>query len=214
VRARVAGSGTFVFTAHEPGITEIEAGGAIFNDMTYTSWGVPTRQALFVHSVVSSRPAPNRIIVDAGFKTLPGWINQGYAEYAKRMPTECQLNLIELPAAQRSKSTDLKRAIQDEGQRILKAIPKNTDVVALDVTGHAHSTDSLAKELQQWLASGSDIALLVGGADGLSSDCLANAKSKWSLSKLTFPHPLVRVILSEQLYRAWSLMRNHPYHRA
>lgn len=70
------GSGTFVFTAHEPGITEIEAGGAIFNDMTYTSWGVPTRQALFVHSVVSSRPAPNRIIVDAGFKTMPGWINQ------------------------------------------------------------------------------------------------------------------------------------------
>jgi len=70
------GSGTFVFTAHEAGVTEIEAGGAIFNDMTYTSWGVPTRQALFVHSVVTSRPAPNRIIIDAGFKTLPGWINQ------------------------------------------------------------------------------------------------------------------------------------------
>ena len=152
-------------------------------------------------------------IISIGNK-MPDWVNKGFNEYAKRMPTECQLNLIELPPAQRSKTTDLKRAIQDEGQRMLKAVPKNSQIVALDVTGKAHSTESLATQLENWLSSGTDIALLIGGADGLAAECLAAASSKWSLSKLTFPHPLVRVILSEQLYRAWSLMRNHPYHRA
>ena len=152
-------------------------------------------------------------IISIGNK-MPQWVIEGFNEYAKRMPAECQLNLIELPPAQRSKTTDLKRAIEDEGQRILKAVPKNCDIVALDVTGKVHSTESLSKALENWLASGSDIALLIGGADGLASECLDSANSKWSLSKLTFPHPLVRVILAEQLYRAWSLLRNHPYHRA
>lgn len=152
-------------------------------------------------------------IISIGNK-MPNWVNEGFNEYAKRMPTECQVNLIELPPAQRSKTTDLKRAIQDEGQRMLKAIPKNTSIVALDVAGKAHSTESLSRELENWLSSGQDVVLLIGGADGLSSECIAAAKSKWSLSKLTYPHPLVRVILAEQLYRAWSLMRNHPYHRA
>jgi 23S rRNA (pseudouridine1915-N3)-methyltransferase len=145
---------------------------------------------------------------------MPGWVSDGYAEYARRMPRECQLNLLELPPAQRSKTTDLKKALIDEGQRLLKAVPKNADVVVLDVKGKQHSTESLADELKEWLNSGRDIALLIGGADGLSAECIAAAKSKWSLSKLTFPHPLVRVILSEQLYRAWSLLNNHPYHRA
>lgn len=152
-------------------------------------------------------------IISIGNK-MPGWVSEAYNEYAKRMPSECQLNLIELPPAQRSKTTDLKRAIADEGTRMLKAVPKGADMIALDVTGRAHSTESLATELENWLSSGNDIALLIGGADGLSRECLDKARSKWSLSKLTFPHPLVRVILSEQLYRAWSLMRNHPYHRA
>jgi len=145
---------------------------------------------------------------------MPSWINDGFQEYAKRMPSECQISLIELPAAQRTKNTDLKRAIADEGKRMLKAIPKNATVVALDVVGRQHSTETLSEELSQWLSSGQDIALLIGGADGLSADCLSKANSKWSLSKLTFPHPLVRVILSEQIYRAWSLLKKHPYHRA
>ena len=152
-------------------------------------------------------------IISIGNK-MPRWVNEGFSEYAKRMPAECQINLIELPPAQRSKTTDLKRAIQDEGQRMLKAVPKNTVIIALDVVGKTHSTESLSSELENWLSSGEDVALLIGGADGLSEDCLSASRSKWSLSKLTFPHPLVRVILAEQLYRAWSLMRNHPYHRA
>ncbi len=152
-------------------------------------------------------------IISIGNK-MPNWVTQGFNEYAKRMPVECQINLIELPPAQRSKTTDLKRAIQEEGQRMLKAIPKNAAIMALDVKGKSHSTESLAAAMDSWLSSGSDIALLVGGADGLSRECLSSASSKWSLSNLTFPHPLVRVILAEQLYRAWSLLRNHPYHRA
>ncbi len=145
---------------------------------------------------------------------MPGWISDGFNEYARRMPRECQIKLVELPPAQRSKTTDLKKALIDEGQRLLKAVPKNAEIVVLEVTGRQHSTQSLSEELDQWLSSGSDIALLIGGADGLSDECLKAAKSKWSLSKLTFPHPLVRIILAEQLYRAWSLLNNHPYHRA
>ena len=152
-------------------------------------------------------------IITIGNK-MPDWVNQGFNEFAKRMPRECQLKLVELPPAQRSKTTNLDKALEDEGKRLLKAVGKNSDIVVLDVKGKQHSTESLSAELDNWLASGNDIALLIGGADGLSQECLIAAKSKWSLSKLTFPHPLVRVILAEQLYRAWSLLNNHPYHRA
>jgi 23S rRNA (pseudouridine1915-N3)-methyltransferase len=152
-------------------------------------------------------------IISIGNK-MPDWVIQGFNEYARRMPAECQLNLIELQPAQRTKTTDLKKAIQDEGQRMLKAVPRHADIVALDVNGKAHSTEALSAELDSWMACGNDIALLIGGADGLSGECLSSAKSKWSLSNLTFPHPLVRVIVAEQLYRALSLLRNHPYHRA
>ena len=152
-------------------------------------------------------------LISVGNK-MPDWVSDGYREYARRMPRECQLQLIELPPAQRSKTTNLERAIEEEGQRIIKAIPNNCDIIALDVNGKNHSTESLAKLMETWLHSGRDIALLIGGADGLSNSCLSQANSKWSLSKLTFPHPLVRVIVAEQIYRAWSLMNNHPYHRA
>ena len=152
-------------------------------------------------------------IITIGNK-MPDWVNQGFNEFAKRMPRECQLKLVELPPAQRSKTTNLDKALEDEGKRLLKAVGKNSDIVVLDVKGKQHSTVSLSAELDNWLAGGNDIALLIGGADGLSQECLSAAKSKWSLSKLTFPHPLARVILAEQLYRAWSLLNNHPYHRA
>jgi 23S rRNA (pseudouridine1915-N3)-methyltransferase len=152
-------------------------------------------------------------IISIGTK-MPDWIDSGINEYIKRMPRECEVKIIELPAAQRSKSTDLTKAILDEGRRMLKAVPKNCDIIALDVKGKEHSTESLSVEMKNWLTQGNDIALLIGGADGLSQECLSSSKSKWSLSKLTYPHPLVRVILAEQLYRAWSLLNNHPYHRA
>jgi 23S rRNA (pseudouridine1915-N3)-methyltransferase len=144
---------------------------------------------------------------------MPDWVQSGYAEYAKRMPSDCRLQLLEVPAPQRSKSTDPVRAVREEGERVLKAIPKGAWVVALDVRGEMHTTESLAGALQRQMNSGRDLALLVGGADGLAPDCLQRADETWSLSRLTFPHPLVRVIVAEQLYRAYSFSKNHPYHR-
>lgn len=145
---------------------------------------------------------------------MPAWVQTGYAEYAKRLPSECRLTLVEIPAVVRSKSSDPLRAKREEGERMLKALPRGAWVVALDESGAAHTTRSLSQTLQRQMGQGRDLALLVGGADGLSPECLQRADEKWSLSPLTFPHPLVRVIVAEQLYRAYSLSKNHPYHRA
>ena len=145
---------------------------------------------------------------------MPAWVRDGYEEYAKRLPRECALILREIEPGARGKSQDPARAVAQEGERMLAALPKNARVVALDVKGAEHSTEELAGRLQTWLADGRDVALLVGGPDGLAAECLARAEERWSLSRLTLPHPLARVVLAEQLYRAWSILRNHPYHRA
>lgn len=145
---------------------------------------------------------------------MPPWVSEGYREYAKRLPGECALALTEIPAGHRGKGADLQRTIKEEGERMLAAIPKGAFVVALDVLGKPWSTEALAGQLGDWMRLGRDVALLVGGPEGLCEHCLAMADLRWSLSPLTFPHPLVRVILAEQLYRAWTLLRNHPYHRA
>ncbi len=144
---------------------------------------------------------------------MPAWVEQGFNEYAKRLPPECSLTLIEIPAGKRGKSADVARITEKEGQQMLAAIPKGAMVVALEVTGRQWDTPQLAEKLGQWMQDGRDVALLVGGPEGLASGCLARAESKWSLSALTMPHPLVRVVLAEQLYRAWSITQNHPYHR-
>ncbi|HHI76002.1 MAG TPA: 23S rRNA (pseudouridine(1915)-N(3))-methyltransferase RlmH [Gammaproteobacteria bacterium] len=145
---------------------------------------------------------------------MPAWVQQGYEEYARRLPRECALRLVEIAPGRRGKNADTARAVQDEGRRLLAAIPKGARVIALEVNGRPWSTEQLAERLQGWLGGGSDIALLVGGPEGLSDEARAAAGQRWSLSPLTLPHPLVRVILAEQLYRAWSILNNHPYHRA
>lgn len=145
---------------------------------------------------------------------MPGWVQQGYQEYAKRLPRECALRLVEIAPGRRGKNADIARALRDEGQRMLAAIPKEARVIALEVGGRAWSTEQLAAQLQDWMAGGQEVALLVGGPEGLSEEARALARQQWSLSPLTLPHPLVRVLLSEQIYRAWSILRNHPYHRA
>ena len=144
---------------------------------------------------------------------MPGWVQQGFGEYAKRLPRECALRLVEIAPGKRGKNADIRRAVQGEGRRMLAAIPKGTRVIALEVGGREWSTAQLASQLEGWMGSGQDVALLVGGPEGLSGEARAAASQEWSLSPLTLPHPLVRVILAEQLYRAWSILRNHPYHR-
>ena len=145
---------------------------------------------------------------------MPAWVQQGYDEYARRMPRECTLRLIEIAPGKRGRNADIARAMREEGQRMLAAIPKGARVIALEVNGRDWSTEQLATQLEGWMGGGQDIALLVGGPEGLSDEARAAASQQWSLSPLTLPHPLVRVILAEQLYRAWSILRNHPYHRA
>ncbi len=155
----------------------------------------------------------NIYLISVGTK-MSHWVQDGFQEYAKRMPSECSINLHEIPMKSRGKNCDIQRMVKDEGERILKAIPKGCRVIALEVTGKLWSTEQLSSELGQWMESGQDVTLLVGGPDGLSSEVINRANALWSLSPLTLPHPMVRVVLSEQLYRAWSLLRNHPYHRA
>ncbi len=144
---------------------------------------------------------------------MPGWVDEGFKEYAKRLPRECSLRLVEIPLGRRPKSGDVSRAIGEEGERMLAAIPKGARVVALEVDGRSWSTGDLAGQLDGWLGSGQDVALLVGGPDGLAPACQERAQQRWSLSALTLPHPLVRVLLAEQLYRAWTVYKGHPYHR-
>lgn len=151
-------------------------------------------------------------IVTVGTR-MPAWVSQGVDEYGKRMPRELSIEWKELPLAARSKNASPEKLREKEGQQILKAIPSADRVIALDVRGQAISTEKLASTLAEWQMSGANYSLLIGGPDGLSRDCLQRAERRWSLSALTLPHPLVRILLAEQLYRAWTITVNHPYHR-
>ncbi len=145
---------------------------------------------------------------------MPHWVQEGYLEYARRLPPECALKLSEISARHRGKNADIARITRDEGRQMLDAIPKGGRVIALEVNGRSWSTEDLSRQLENWMTGGQDIALLIGGPEGLSAECRERADQLWSLSPLTLPHPLVRVVVAEQLYRAWSILRNHPYHRA
>ncbi|MEH6617752.1 MAG: 23S rRNA (pseudouridine(1915)-N(3))-methyltransferase RlmH [Porticoccus sp.] len=151
-------------------------------------------------------------IIAVGTK-MPDWVSAGCNEYLKRLPSELNLEIVELPLGQRGKGADINRAIVREGEAMLKAIGEHDHVIALDVLGKPWSTEQLAGKLQQWQLSGDNFSLLVGGPDGLAPECLKRAHSKWSLSALTLPHPLVRILLVEQIYRAGTINSGHPYHR-
>ena len=140
---------------------------------------------------------------------MPGWVNEGYAEYAKRLSRELPLQLVEIS----TRSRDPARATLEEGAAMLAAIPKGTHVVALDGRGKTWSSEDLAAQLARWRMQGADVAFLIGGPDGLAPAALERADQRWSLGPATLPHPLVRILIAEQLYRAVSLLGNHPYHR-
>ncbi|MHB0776984.1 23S rRNA (pseudouridine(1915)-N(3))-methyltransferase RlmH [Halomonas sp. WWR20] len=144
---------------------------------------------------------------------MPTWVNQGVQEYRKRLPRDFALEIIEIAPGKRGKNADVARAIQDEGGRMLEKLREGERIIALDVTGKAWSTEQLASCADEWRHEGRDVALLVGGPDGLDPRVVARADQRWSLSALTLPHPLVRILLAEQLYRAWTLLSGHPYHR-
>ncbi|HHL18421.1 MAG TPA: 23S rRNA (pseudouridine(1915)-N(3))-methyltransferase RlmH [Thiothrix sp.] len=145
---------------------------------------------------------------------MPQWVEQGYNDYAGRLNTNVKLVLKALSAEKRTKKSDISKICEKESQKLLQAIPSNNIVIALEITGQQWSTEKLAKNMENWMMSGRDVSLLVGGPEGMSKTCRDRADYLWSLSALTYPHPLVRVILAEQLYRAWAITANHPYHRA
>lgn len=144
---------------------------------------------------------------------MPAWVDDACADFLKRLPPELKLNPILVPLIKRGKNPDIKRIIRDESRNLLAAIPAGSQLVALDVMGARVTTEKLSKLLDGWMQQGQDIALIIGGPDGLSDELLQQAQKKISLSDLTFPHPLIRVMVVEQLYRAWSILNNHPYHR-
>jgi 23S rRNA (pseudouridine1915-N3)-methyltransferase len=151
-------------------------------------------------------------LLAAGTKP-PAWIATGISEYQKRLPRDWPLEIREIPIAKRRKGEPVTRPIQEEGERMLAAITPSSLVVTLDRKGRNWSTADLAKNLERWQLDFSKVQFLIGGPDGLSNDCLKVASESWSLSNLTFPHFIVRILFAEQIYRAWSLLNNHPYHK-
>ncbi len=154
-----------------------------------------------------------RIHLIAVGKKMPEWVNSGFSEFSKRMPPELQINLAEITPSVRNKTTPIEKNIKEEGKRIQSAIPSNSRLIVLDEKGKKFSSIELSKKMEEWFPQGQDIAIVIGGADGIDDRIKQQADETWSLSSFTLPHALVRVIVAEQLYRAWSILKGHPYHR-
>jgi len=144
---------------------------------------------------------------------MPRWVEQGYAEYAKRMPADLPLELVEIPLTTRGKNADIARLMRREGEQMLVATQPGDRIVTLEVEGQPWSTEALAEQLENWRLEARTVNLMVGGPEGLPAEVTARSDQRWSLSTLTLPHPLVRILLAEQLYRAWTILNRHPYHK-
>ncbi len=151
-------------------------------------------------------------IIAVGGKS-PSWIDTGMNQYLTRMPKECKINVVTIAAAKRSKNQTIEQAKIQEQELLVKHTPKNSLCIALDECGQSWTTRNLATRLAQWMQSVSAVTLYIGGPDGLTKEFLAQVDFVWSLSSLTLPHMLVRILLAEQLYRAWTIIQGHPYHR-
>jgi 23S rRNA (pseudouridine1915-N3)-methyltransferase len=152
------------------------------------------------------------VIAAVGHK-MPAWIEAGFGEYAKRMPPECRILLKEIKPVERSDSKTAETAMALERSRIEAVIPKNSRIIVLDERGKDITTLQLSEYLMQWQRDGGDVTFVIGGADGLDAEFKKRAHLIIRISSLTLPHGMVRVLLAEQLYRAWSITQNHPYHR-
>ena len=149
----------------------------------------------------------------AAGRRQPEWVQAGYREYARRLRGACTLDLVEIALGRRSASSPAHQAVEQEAERMMRAIPRDARVVVLSVDGAPWSTPQLAARMEHWMAGGAPVCLLVGGPDGLSPRVVDRADERWSLSPLTLPHGLVRPLVAEALYRAWSFNQGHPYHR-
>ncbi len=153
------------------------------------------------------------LLIAAVGQRMPNWVNEAWTEYSRRMPRNLALSLREIALLKRGKNADIQRLKAAESQALYDAMPARARVIALDVQGRSWSTEQLAANFEDWLGDGRDVGFMIGGPDGISTDIMQRADTRWSLGPLTLPHPLVRVVLVEQLYRAWAITQNHPYHR-
>jgi len=154
-----------------------------------------------------------KLVVAAVGHRMPAWVQAGFDDYARRMPRDARLELVEIKPEARGVGRPLERLLEAEGKRILAALPRGCTRVVLDERGTLLATAQLARRIERWRGAGGDVAFIVGGADGLAESVKRGAGLSWSLTPLTLPHGLARVVLAEQLYRAVSILHNHPYHR-
>lgn len=152
------------------------------------------------------------LILAVGHK-MPSWITEGFNEYCKRMPREAKIELIEIKPEPRTTGKSVPQMMEAEAQRIQATLPKDVLRIVLDERGSHLTTKQLTQHLKDWLSSGRDVAFIIGGADGLHESIRSNANQLLAVSSMVLPHGMVRVLLAEQLYRAHSLLHNHPYHR-
>lgn len=154
-----------------------------------------------------------RVQIIAMGDRMPGWVQQGYNEYIKRIGAGINIDLVEISSEKRGKSSDVQRIMQKETERMRQNIPKGHYVIALDKEGKSWSTEDLADKIAAWQQDGTSISFLIGGPEGMTRELLEQADARISFSAMTFPHPVVRIILAEQLYRAYSILTHHPYHK-
>lgn len=145
---------------------------------------------------------------------MPDWVEQGMQEYARRLPGDFDFQCVEVPLGRRGRGGDVSQAVKQESSALLARLGSRDHVVALDVRGKMLTTEQMAARVGRIRDDGRNLSLLVGGPDGLAQRCLERADERWSLSALTLPHPLVRIVVAEQIYRVWSVLVGHPYHRA
>ena len=155
-----------------------------------------------------------KLVILAVGTRMPDWVQIAWDDYAKRLPPDCALELREIKPEPRTSGKTPAQMMDAEAKRIEAALPGNALRLALDERGRDLTTMALSRQLEQWRSDGRDVAFLVGGPDGLDAVLKASCDGMLRLSSLTLPHPMVRVLLAEQLYRAWAIMTNHPYHRA
>ena len=154
-----------------------------------------------------------RIKLIAVGSRMPRWVEDGWQEYARRMPSELPLDLVEIPLNTRGKNADVNRFIRQEGEAMLSKVQPGERIVTLEVHGKPWSTEQLAAELERWRLESRTVNLMVGGPEGLAPEVCARSEQRCSLSPLTLPHPLVRILIGEQIYRAWTVINGHPYHK-
>jgi 23S rRNA (pseudouridine1915-N3)-methyltransferase len=154
-----------------------------------------------------------KLLILAVGNKMPAWITEGFNEYTKRMPREATISLIEIKPESRNSGKTATQIMEAEAQRIRALLPNGALCIALDERGATPTTKQLSQQMQDWMQRGCDVAFIIGGADGLHESVKRLAQQLMALSALTLPHGMVRVLLAEQLYRAHSLLHNHPYHR-